>query len=430
MNDLGNVNFNNHTRVAITGCGIFAPNGIGKEEFWDACFDGESGIRRFETSDRAIQGQVVGSVLRFRPHEYMSRADARRLGRAAQFSVAASRMAMADSGLDPNKSNGARRGVIVGTDAPALDALEALVDEASRRGTTAKSLALSVTSLSLGSLSEAVSRACSCTDSSYTVSSACTSGLNAVVHGCDEILSGRLDYVICGGVAAPLTPRTILGMDAIGLLPKSRDVPWRVSRPFDKLRSGGVLSEGCAMFVLENRDSAMERGAPILSTILGYGFATRNGTNRYQEDAPRESIATAFRRALESAGIDRTDLDYISANGPSDVALDRLETEAIKEVLGEAAYRIPTSSIKSMVGNALGAAAGMQLSSVLGSFVNQVLSPTINYEFPDPACDLDYVPNRARYAKVELGLINSFAMDGTSISLITTKDGRDRGREI
>jgi len=404
-------------RVVVTGIGVITPVGIGKEAMWDALARGVSGIgpiTRFDASDYPTR--FAGEVRDFDPAAYMDRKDARRLDRFIQYAWAATQMALTDANLDPTKVDGERMGVLIGSGIGGIETLEQQVRVLAERGPDRVSpflvpmmipdMASGYVSIQIGAKAH---NACTVT--------ACASGSNAIGDAARIIQRGEADIMITGGTEASVTPVALAGFSAARALSTRNDAPQKASRPFDKERDGFVLAEGAGILVLESLEHAQARGARIYGEVAGY--ACTGDAYHITQPAPEgEGAYRAIRRALEDAGVSPDEIDYINAHGTSTEYNDYFETLAIKRALGEAAYRVPISSTKSMTGHLLGAAGAVEAIVCLLAMDRGLIPPTINYEVPDPGCDLDYVPNEARPAKIDVAVSNSFGFGGHNAVLV------------
>jgi len=404
-------------RVVVTGIGVITPVGLGKEAMWDALARGVSGIgpiTRFDASDYPTR--FAGEVRDFDPAAYMDRKDARRLDRFIQYAWAATQMALTDANLDPTKVDGERMGVLIGSGIGGIETLEQQMRVLAERGPDRVSpflvpmmipdMASGYVSIQIGAKAH---NACTVT--------ACASGSNAIGDAARIIQRGEADIMITGGTEASVTPVALAGFSAARALSTRNDAPQKASRPFDKERDGFVLAEGAGILVLESLEHAQARGARIYGEVAGY--ACTGDAYHITQPAPEgEGAYRAIRRALEDAGVSPDEIDYINAHGTSTEYNDYFETLAIKRALGEAAYRVPISSTKSMTGHLLGAAGAVEAIVCLLAMERGLIPPTINYEVPDPGCDLDYVPNEARPAKIDVAVSNSFGFGGHNAVLV------------
>lgn len=402
-------------RVVVTGLGPVAPNGVGKQAFWDALMAGRSGVKRITHFDASVYPcRVAGEVDGFDPEEFMDSRHARRTARFSQLAVAAANLAFTDGslpmggGLDPN-----RIGVCLGISNNALDLLERALESFFKLGGKRVNPTIAGTAFPHAAAAE-VSIAFGCEGPTTTISAGCASGTAAIAHACDEIRWGRADVMLAGGADGSITPFTLAGMCAARVLPPDEEgeEPGQVSRPFDLNRRGGVLSEGAGIVVLEDLEHAVGRGAHIYGQILGYASnAEAHGVVEIAKD--ETFLQRSMQMALRAGRLRPQHVDYISAHGPSD-GCDAQETRAVKAVFGAHAYNIAVSSIKSMIGNPLAAAGPLQLISAALALQHQRVPPTTNYSTPDPECDLDYVPNRPRTCRVNVALVNSHGFGGAN----------------
>jgi beta-ketoacyl-acyl-carrier-protein synthase II len=413
----------NRARVVITGMGAISPLGLNVAEFWDGLLAGRSGITRITQFDASsLPCQIAGEVKGFDPKQYMDFKEARRMSRCAQLTIATAREAMASAGF----SNGTgivhfpdpeRVAVVFGTAVGGLDKFD--------EGVTAlRTLGYSrVNPFSVpGSVANMPAHHISQTYQTFgpltTIVTACAAGTQAVGEAAELIRRGSADVALTGGVEATIKDFAVGGFSAMRALPISfNDAPEKASRPFTLNREGFIYSEGCAVLVLESLDHARQRGAAILAEVLGQA----SSSDAYHVAAPDPTAlgaVRAMRWALADAGLSTDDIDYINAHGTSTPANDAGETLAIKKLFGERAYSIPISSTKSMIGHPMGAAGALEAVVCAMTIQNGIIHPTINYDSPDPECDLDYVPNTARVAPVRTTLSNSFGLGGQNACLV------------
>ena len=410
-------------RVVITGLGTMAPNGIGKEAFWNACVKGISAAARITKFDVSqMTSQIACEVRDFDPRAYgMSAWEVTALDRHAQFALASAYQAIEDAQLEVAKLDRDRVGVFVGTTNSAPDTFERVWEEVTHKGAESMigkplpeefSYALLANS---AALSVAVHYGFH--GPSIVVSDACSSGVNAVDQATLAIRDGACDVALAGGTDASITP---MGLDCycvLGAVSRRNDEPTRASRPFDRDRDGFVLGEGSAMMVLEEYEHAKRRGATIYAEIAGIA----NNTNAYHMTALPEGggpLGQVIVEALRRAGLKPTDVNYINAHGTSTPLNDKSESGAIKAALGDHAYTIAVNSTKCVIGHTQGAASAHQLIVLCMSLRDQIIHPTINYENPDPECDLDYVPNVAREAKLDVVMGNASGFGGFNSSIV------------
>lgn len=404
-------------RVVITGLGVVAPNGIGKEAFWEALISGKSGITdisRFDAS--SFPCHIAGEVNGFNPLDFLDDKLMKRTGRFAHLGVAAASMASQEAQLERVKQR-ETIGVMVGSSVNAIDTIENVVMILSEKGIRRVS-PFSV----VGSLPNAaaglISIILNIKGMSLTFSTGCSSAINAIGVGSQLIQDDLQKILVCVGTEAPITPTALAGFCASGALTGNALPPEKASRPFDAKRTGGVLSEGAAAIVLEELDHARKRNAPIYAEVVGFG-STSEAYSLTDIQPDGKEFGRTMRLALANGRLDPSEIDYICAHAPSDPVSDSAESKAIKWVFGpDLAYQIPVSSIKSMIGNPLGAAGAMQVLASVLAINRRILSPTINYDYPDPACDLDYVPNASRNKDVVTALINAHGLGASDTTLI------------
>ncbi len=413
-------------RVVISGLGAISPLGLSAQEFWDGLVAGRSGITRITQFDAsAMPCQIAGEVKGFEPKRYMDFKEARRMSRCSQMAVAAAREATCDAGFAD--TSGAARfddpervAVVIGTAMGGLEKVDEGIQVLRQQG-YAKINPFLVPNAVANMPAHHISTVYQTYGPLSTVVTACAAGTQAIGEATELIRRGGADVVITGGVEATVTDWAIGGFSAVRALPVDyNDAPERASRPFNKDRQGFVYSEGCAVLVLEELEHARHRGAKIYAEVLGQS----SSSDAYHVIAPDPNAAGAIRAmrwALRDAGTSVGDIDYINAHGTSTPANDAGETLAIKKIFGERAYSIPVSSTKSMIGHPMGAAGALEAIACILTITTGVIHPTINYESPDPDCDLDYVPNTAREAPVRTVLSNSFGLGGQNACLVLRK---------
>ena len=408
---------NEQRRVVITGLGIVSPLGTGVEKNWQAVLEGRSGIRkitRFATDGFA--SRIAGEVPDFKAEDFIESKEIKKMDLFIQYALGAAAMAVEDSGLKIEGEFAEEVGVIIGVGLCGLDTIEvthkALLDGGPRK-ISPFFIPKVISNLAAGHIAIRYGAK----GVNWTPTSACASGTHAIGEAFHLIRRGMQDAVIAGGAESVITPLGVGGFSSMKALSTRNDEPERASRPFDKERDGFVVGEGSGVLILEEREQAVKRGAKIYAEVIGYAA---NG-DAYHMTAPSpegEGAARCMRLALKDAGIAPSDIDYINAHGTSTEYNDANETTAIKTVFGEQVAKLAVSSTKSMTGHLLGAAGAVEgVYSVL-ALRDGVLPPTINYENPDPACDLDYVPNKARKAAIEVALSNSFGFGGTNACAI------------
>jgi 3-oxoacyl-[acyl-carrier-protein] synthase II len=407
-------------RVAVTGLGLVTPLGTGVEKNWEALSHGRSGIStitRFDAKD--FPTRIAGEVRDFRAEDFIEKKEIKKMDLFIHYSVAAADMALADSGLKIEESNAERVGVVVGVGLGGLPTIEEyhnLYLESGLRRISPFMIPKLIANLAPGQI--AIKHGAK--GINYTPTSACSSGAHAVGEAMRMIRHGYQDAVICGGAEAAISPMGVAGFIAMRALSTRNDEPERASRPFDKSRDGFVIGEGAGVLILEEMESALQRGAKILAEVIGYGT---NGDAFHITQPSPEGVGAAacMRLCLEDAGIGPDAVGYINAHGTSTEFNDANETKAIKRVFGEYAARLPVSSTKSMTGHLLGGAGGVEAAFTVLALCRGLIPPTINYEERDPDCDLDYVPNVARKAPIEIALSNSYGFGGTNVSLAFRK---------
>jgi 3-oxoacyl-[acyl-carrier-protein] synthase II len=407
-------------RVVITGVGVVAPNGIGKDEFWNALKEGRSGIKqisRFDTSGYPCQ--VAGEVQNFDPLDYMDSKKARRMDLFSQFALASAEMAIADAGIAVGNGLLDNASVVVGS---AIGGIPMAEDQHSRfleKGLKRVSPYLAI-SLFTGSASSQISIALGIKGYSNVIGGACAAGTDAIGYAFDIIRNGETQVVIAGGAESPLAPLTFGSFCVIDALSKINGNPTRASRPFDAERNGFVMSEGSGIVVVEDLEHALKRGAYIYAEIIGYG-TTYDSFHMVKPEPNAKEASKAVEMSLTDANISPSEIDYINAHATATLLNDQRETQVIKNVFGEQAYTIPISATKSMIGHTLGAAGAIEVITSVLSIKDQFIHPTINYEYPDPECDLDYVPNVGRPAEINFLLTNSYGFGGKNSALILKK---------
>ncbi|MBI5379346.1 MAG: beta-ketoacyl-ACP synthase II [Nitrospirae bacterium] len=403
-------------RVAVTGLGLITPLGTGVEKNWRALCRGESGIDRIAKFDPAeFPCQIAGEVRDFDPSAYIEPKEMKKMDPFIQYALAAGIMALEDAGLRVTPENAHRVGVYIGSGIGGIGSIERqalLLAEKGPRRITPFFIPMTIVNLASGQ----VSIRFGAKGPNSAVSTACATGTHAIGDAYRIIQRGEADAMIAGGTEAAVTPLGVAGFAAMKALSTRNDEPQRASRPFDRERDGFVLGEGAGIVVLEERESARQRGARIYGEVLGYGMSG----DGYHMTAPPddgEGAVRCMQLALKDAGLPAEAVGYINAHGTSTFA-DAIETRAIKTVFGGRAYRIPVSSTKSMTGHLLGAAGGIETIFSVLALYHGILPPTINQEFSDTACDLDYIPNKARPLRVEVALSNSFGFGGTNATLL------------
>ncbi|GIV99353.1 beta-ketoacyl-ACP synthase II [Roseiflexus sp.] len=404
-------------RVVVTGMGAVSPLGLDVPSLWQGIREARSGIGPITLCDASnLESRIAGEVRGFDPLNYMDRKEVRRNDRFIHLAIAAATEALRTAELTATPDNADAIGVIIGSGIGGITTLAEGVITLQERGPSRISPFLvpaMITNMAAGQ----VSMLFGLKGPNYCPTSACASGAHAIGEAAEIIRRGWASAVVAGGSEAPITPIGIASFASAKAISTRNDDPAGASRPFDAERDGFVLAEGGAILVLEDLEFARARGARILAEIVGYGLSA--DAYHITQPAPGgEGALRSMRAALKHAGLSPDDIDYINAHGTSTPAGDIAETEAIKRLLGERAYRVPVSSSKSQFGHLLGAAGAIEAIVSILAIQENLLPPTINYTTPDPQCDLDYVPNAARPARVDTVLSNSFGFGGHNVSLI------------
>lgn len=412
-------------RVVVTGIGVITPIGNNKRAFWESLENGRGGMRkitRLDTSDYPVQ--FAAEVKDFDATQFLDRRDIRHLDLFAQFAIAAGIEAIDDAGIDFNRCDRDRVGVIIGSGIGGMYVFEEQVRVVDARGPRRMSpffIPMMISDIAAGHISIRYDLR----GPNYATTSACATSGHAIGLAMKTIRWGEADVMVTGGAEAPITTTGVAGFCAMKALSTRNDAPERACRPFDAERDGFVMGEGAGIVVLESLDHALARGAPIYGELAGAGFTG----DAHHVTAPPEDghgAVRAMKIAIADAGLSPTDIDYINAHGTSTPLNDAVETLAIKQVFGDHAYKLAVSSTKSMHGHLLGAAGGVELAACLLAMEHQTLPPTINYEFPDPKCDLNYVPNWAVAARIDAALSNTFGFGGHNASLVVIRYTQDR----
>jgi 3-oxoacyl-[acyl-carrier-protein] synthase II len=415
-------------RVVVTGLGALTPVGNTVDEFWSALTQGKSGIgpiTKFDASEKADNGEykfvtrIAGEVRNFDELKYVDKKDARRLDPYLKYAVACAVMAVDDSGLDTAALDGSRFGVLIGSGIGGISSLLEAHKMLIERGPDRVS-PFFIPMLIINMASGLVSMRFGAKGPNSAVVTACATGNHALGDAFRLIQRGDADVMIAGGAEAIVVPLTIAGFCSMKAMSTRNDEPQKASRPFDAGRDGFVCGEGGGILVLESLEHARRRDARIYGEIVGYGM-TGDAHHMTAPDPEGDGAARAMTGALADAGLAPTAVDYINAHGTSTPYNDKFETLAIKRVFGEHARKLAVSSTKSMTGHLLGAAGGIEAIATVLALHHGVLPPTINYETPDPDCDLDYVPNQARKQDIETALSNAFGFGGTNATLAFRK---------
>lgn len=407
-------------RVVVTGLGAITPLGNNLADYWAGLISGRNGIAPITLFDPARHdSRIAGEVKGFDPHDYLERKEAKRMDRFAQFAVAASKQALADANFQITDLNAEQVGIIIGTGIGGLKVLEDQQEIYLNRGPDRCSpfmipmmianMAAGLTAIHTGAKGP---NTCTVT--------ACAAGSNAVGDAFRMVQRGFAQAMICGGTEAAVTPLSFAGFAAARALSTRNEEPQKACRPFDVDRNGFVMGEGAGILLLEELEHALSRGAKIYGEMIGYGMTC----DAYHMTSPvpgGSGAARAMQLAMKDAGIDPVQVSYINAHGTSTQANDSTETAAIKQALGESAYKVAISSTKSMTGHLLGGSGGIEAVATIMAVANDQIPPTINLDNPDPLCDLDYVPHTSRQAKVEVALSNSFGFGGHNVTIAMRK---------
>jgi 3-oxoacyl-[acyl-carrier-protein] synthase II len=404
-------------RVVVTGAGAVTPIGNTAEEFWAALLQGTSGIgpiTRFDPT--GFPTRIAGEVKGFEPLKYLDKKDDRKLDPYLKYAIACSAMAVEDAGLDVERVDGTRFGVLVGSGIGGISTLLDSHDVLNAKGPDRVS-PFFIPMLIINMASGLISMRFGAKGPNSAVVTACATGNHAIGDAMKIIQRGDADLMIAGGAEAIIIPLTIAGFCQMKAMSTRNDEPTRASRPFDADRDGFVCGEGGGLIVLESLEHARGRDARIYAELIGYGM-TGDAHHMTAPDPEGDGAARAMASALRDAGVSASSVDYINAHGTSTQYNDKFETVAIKRVFGDHARKLAVSSTKSMTGHLLGAAGGVEAIATVFAIHHGVLPPTINYETPDPDCDLDYVPNHARKQDVQVALSNAFGFGGTNATLV------------
>lgn len=405
-------------RIVVTGLGMLSPLGNTVEDSWDSLINGRSGvgpITQFDASHLPVQ--IAGEVKDFKPGDYMNFKESRRMSRASQLAVAAATMALQDADLANGLPDSERTGTLIGTGVGGFEVGDRETTVLRTKGFNRVS-PFAMTAFLANMPSHHVSLLSQAMGPISTVVAACATGTQAIGEAAEFIRRGSADMVITGGVEGLIHESAIAGFAAMRAMATSfNDAPEKASKPFDKNREGFVLSEGAGVLVLERLDKAVERGAKIYAELLGHASSS-DAFHVAAQDPDAAGAVRAMRWAIEDAGLQTNDIDYINAHGTGTPMNDLTETLAIKRLFGEPAYEIPVSSNKSMMGHAMGGTGAIEAIFSIYTMIQGLIPPTWNYETPDPECDLDYVPNAPRAADVRYVLSNSFGLGGQNACLV------------
>lgn len=406
-------------RVVITGLGVVSALGQDLDTFWNNLANGKSGVSQIESFDASEYGTTIAASIKdFNPEDYIERREARRMDRFVQFGVVAALKALADAQLNIKEQTDPERvGVIVGSGIGGLTTWEeqhrVLMEKGPKR-VSPFFIPMMIANMASGQISMITGAK----GPNTTAVTACATGTHSIGDSYKMIQRGDADVMICGGAEATISPIGIAGFNALRAMSTRNDEPEKASRPFDRERDGFVMGEGSGVLILESLEHAQKRGARIYAELIGYGMS---GDAYHITDPDPEGAARCMKRAIKDAGIEPEAIDYINAHGTSTPVGDISETKAIKMAVGDHAYKLAVSSTKSMTGHLLGAAGGVEAVICSLAIKHGILPPTINLEFPDPECDLDYVPNEARPANVRVAMSNSFGFGGHNATIILQK---------
>jgi 3-oxoacyl-[acyl-carrier-protein] synthase II len=407
-------------RIVITGLGCVSPNGNDVSTTWQSILDGKSGVDKithYDTTD--YDSKIAAEVKDFNGNELFGPREARRMDRCTQFALVAGGQALEDAQIEINDDNRDRIGAVVGTGIGGIQTLYDQFNNFVARGPSRVSPFL-VPMMLPDTPGSNLAIKFGMRGPNLAVVTACATGTNAIGEAGEIIRRGQADVMLAGGCEAAIVPLAMAGLSKMGALSAYAGDPARASRPFNKDRTGFVMGEGGAIVVVESLEHAQARGAQVLAELVGYGITN----DAFHISAPAENgvgAAACMRMALDSAGMDISDIDYINAHGTGTPLNDRSETTAIKTVFGEMAYGVPVSSTKSMTGHLLGAAGAIEAVFAVKVIQDSIMPATINYEVPDPECDLDYIPNQARQKRVGVVMSNSFGFGGHNATIILKK---------
>ncbi|MEW6377760.1 MAG: beta-ketoacyl-[acyl-carrier-protein] synthase family protein [Thermodesulfobacteriota bacterium] len=432
---------NNRKRVVITGIGPVAPVGIGKEAYWESLIQGRSSFKRIEFPGKDMSHyrcQIGAPIEGFDLYHYVEKSKlSKHLGRTSQFAIAAARLALKDAGIELEKNDLEKEdhlhqkptgvyhlkgidsfqiGVILGVGVEAMDLMEHFHERFLSRGPKGIS-PFALPNIYLSAITSHVAQYFSIRGTAYAVSTACASATHAMINSFLQIQGGGEDLMVTGGADACITPYVFGGFDVLRAMSTRNEDPQKACRPFDRERDGFVMGEGSGVLVLEELNHARQRRAHIYGEVVGFGM-TADAYHLTDPDPDGKALGKAVRDALQMGGVHPEEVDYINPHGTATLLNDRVETKMIKNIFGKQAYRIPISSTKSITGHLMGAAGGVEAISTLLALEKGIIHPTLNHEFPDPECDLDYVPNRAREKEVKIGLSISAGFGGVNSAIL------------
>ena len=430
---MGEMHLDNYRkRVVVTGVGPVTPVGIGKEPYWESLVHGRTAFKRILFPDRDMSQyrcQIGAPIESFDLFQYIPRTKhSKHIGRTSQFAIAGTYLALKDAGFEleinhDDKGQYQLRGVdsfqigvILGVGVEAMDLMEHYHERFLSRGPRGIS-PFALPNIYLSAITSHITEFFTLRGTSFAVSTACASATHAMINSFLQIQGGQEDLMVTGGTDACLTPYVFGGFDVLRAMSTRNDEPHKASRPFDRERDGFVMGEGSGVLVLEELKHALRRGAHIYGEVIGFGM-TADAYHLTEPDPDGKALSKAIQGALQMGGVRPGEVDYINPHGTSTLLNDKGETKVIKDVFGKEAYQIPVSSTKSITGHLMGAAGGVEAISVLLSIETGIIHPTLNYEFPDPDCDLDYVPNEARKKDVRIGLSVSAGFGGVNSAIL------------
>jgi 3-oxoacyl-[acyl-carrier-protein] synthase II len=423
---------NYRKRVVVTGLGPVTPIGIGKEAYWESLIQGKSSFKRIAFPNRDIaqyRSQIGAPIEEFDLFQYVERTKrSKYLGRTSRFAVAGTRLALRDAGIELEFNqedkgqyqlkgiDSFQMGVILGVGVEAMELLEHYHERFLSKGMRGLS-PFGLPNIYLSAITSHVTEHFTLRGTSYAVSTACASATHATINSFLQIQGGSEDLMVTGGADACMTPYVFAGFDVLRAMSTRNDEPHKACRPFDRERDGFVMGEGSGVLVLEELDHALKRGAHIYGEIIGFGM-TADAYHLTEPEPEGKALSKAIRDALQMGSVRPEEIDYINPHGTSTPLNDKVETKVIKNVFGKQAYGIPISSTKSITGHLMGAAGGVEAIATVLTIENGIIHPTLNYEFPDPECDLDYVPNEARKKDVKIALSISAGFGGVNSAIL------------
>jgi len=430
---MGEMHLNNYRkRVMVTGVGPVTPVGIGKEPYWESLVHGKTAFKRILFPDRDMSQyrcQIGAPIESFDLFQYIPRTKhSKHIGRTSQFAIAGTYLALKDAGFELEINHDDRGqyqlrgvdsfqiGVILGVGVEAMDLMEHYHERFLSRGPRGIS-PFALPNIYLSAITSHITEFFTLRGTSFALSTACASATHAMINSFLQIQGGQEDLMVTGGTDACITPYVFGGFDVLRAMSTRNDEPHKACRPFDRERDGFVMGEGSGVLVLEELKHALRRGAHIYGEVIGFGM-TADAYHLTEPDPDGKALSKAIQGALQMGGVGREEVDYINPHGTSTLLNDKGETKVIKDVFGKEAYQIPVSSTKSITGHLMGAAGGVEAISVLLSIETGIIHPTLNYEFPDSDCDLDYVPNEARKKEVRIGLSVSAGFGGVNSAIL------------